>query len=369
MNGLSLFKNFEWSALKQAIRNRGIKSTLLHALRRTTTFFEFTLLGPDFVRLSPCDFQCNHACPICWLHNLDPETLETGLAKDRTGSLSIPEYRRLFNTFPFGVHEINVVGGGEPLMYPDIIELFREIKRHKWKGNLITNATLLNKTMARDMIDMHWDALRVSIHAGDPETYRNIHGRDNFHRMMSNLKFYNDYRHRKNLSRQCKLIAFHVIQRENIHSLENLFTVALEIGADFIEFDLIIPFSEAHRLLPEEIGYARETLLHAIRKFPIATNADEILPQLTVAAKNATGETFVPGKFCSVGFDQTFITGSGDVLPCCFSNEVMGNIRQTEFHKIWFGEKYHGFRKRLIRGKFAAYCIANRCSLPGVLHQ
>jgi MoaA/NifB/PqqE/SkfB family radical SAM enzyme len=76
---------------------------------------------------------------------------------------------------------------------------------------------------------------------------------------------------------------------------------------------------------------------------------------------------FVPGKRCAVGFDQTFITSFGDVRPCCFSDEDMGNVRERTFREIWWGPRYSDFRRRLISGSFAKYCSENRCTLPSVL--
>ena len=58
----------------------------------------------------------------------------------------------------------------------------------------------------------------------------------------------------------------------------------------------------------------------------------------------------------------------GDVLPCCFSNEVMGNVREQSFRDIWFGERYSDFRQRLINVRFSQYCIDVRCKLASFLH-
>jgi hypothetical protein len=43
-------------------------------------------------------------------------------------------------------------------------------------------------------------------------------------------------------------------------------------------------------------------------------------------------------------------------------------VKNESFATIWNNKKYDNFRKRLINGKFAKYCITNRCALPGVLH-
>lgn len=77
---------------------------------------------------------------------------------------------------------------------------------------------------------------------------------------------------------------------------------------------------------------------------------------------------FVSAARCSVGYDQSFITAHGEVMPCCFSTDVMGNVREKAFRDIWRGEKYERFRKALINGKFRRYCLINRCAMKDVLH-
>jgi radical SAM protein with 4Fe4S-binding SPASM domain len=97
---------------------------------------------------------------------------------------------------------------------------------------------------------------------------------------------------------------------------------------------------------------------------------NEILGQLKLCAQcEEEGKSFVPGSRCSVGFDQVYINSIGHVYPCCFSSERMGDLKQETLSKIWFGPKYSAFRKRLIQGKFAGYCISNRCAIKAVLHQ
>jgi radical SAM protein with 4Fe4S-binding SPASM domain len=102
----------------------------------------------------------------------------------------------------------------------------------------------------------------------------------------------------------------------------------------------------------------------------IPCNLEDLEPALEREAR-ATDEAkpWVPGKRCSVGFDQAFVTAEGDVLPCCFSDEVMGNLRERSFAEIWRGERYREFRRRLNAGRFAPYCIGNRCVMKGVVHR
>ena len=91
--------------------------------------------------------------------------------------------------------------------------------------------------------------------------------------------------------------------------------------------------------------------------------------QKPAPAAEVAAAPWVPGRRCSIGFDQSFVTAAGEVVPCCFSDEHMGRLDEGSFDEIWNGARYASFRRRLIRGDFASYCIANRCSLPGVIQK
>lgn len=363
------FQGLKPLRLLNSMRGRGMKSTAYHALRRVGTVTQHALVGPEVVRINPMGFVCNHTCPMCWLQHLDPEVLKQEKARDRSEGMKLADYIRMFDSMPGGVREINIVGGGEPLVHPECVEIMAEIKRRRWVGSLISNGTLMKEPVARRMVEMGWNSTRISVHAGDAETYRAIQGVDRFEAMRTNLSAFNRIRREAGKENECHFVMFHVVQRENIPTIEKLFTIAEEVGVDFIEFDKIIPYDDAKWLTAEELKNAQDALLSCARDSRVPCNIGEILPELHVEEVCASEhKAFVPAKSCSVGFDQSFVTANGDVSPCCFSSEVMGNLKTDSFDTIWHNKKYDNFRKRLINGKFAKYCITNRCALPNVLH-
>ena len=169
----------------------------------------------------------------------------------------------------------------------------------------------------------------------------------------------------------CQLILFNVIQRENISTIEKIFETAEEVGADHIEFERIIPFDKRFKLSARELHDARDILVSCATDSRISCNVETIIKQIQTEVANRQGsrsQSFRPAKRCSVGFDQMFITAQGDVYPCCFSDEKMGNLRNQPLSAIWNSSRFAGFRRKLINGRFATYCYENRCALPGVLH-
>lgn len=104
---------------------------------------------------------------MCW-RTSQQITQKTGLNKNE---LRWPEYKQLIKSFPFTVKNIEIVGGGEPLLFPQIILMIRELKKRHLIGSLITNAVVLNKKISRELVDSRWDSIRVSLNAGSAPVY------------------------------------------------------------------------------------------------------------------------------------------------------------------------------------------------------
>lgn len=139
MSKISLFNNFNLTKIRKIASNRGVKGCLIHSYRRIGAMIETAILGPDVIRINPVGAQCNHACPMCWLKQLTTEEHKRLINLDKEYGLNFEDYRNFFRSIPNGVREVNIVGGGEPLLHKDIIPIFKEIKTYGWNGNLISN--------------------------------------------------------------------------------------------------------------------------------------------------------------------------------------------------------------------------------------
>jgi len=383
MSRLALLKAVTPRKIGRALRLRGVTGVAQHAVRRAGAFAGSALLGPELVQLNPMTYVCNHACPMCWLQHVEPGHLREMQHREARERLDVADYAALFDGMPPGVREVQLIGGGEPLAHRDCTGIMQAVKRHGWRGTLITNGSLLREDVARAAVSMRWDSTRVSIHAGDAATYRAVQGVDRFDVVRTNLRTFDRLR-REAGARRCELAIYHVIQPANVASIDKLFELADDVNADRVVFELVLAYSDGLRLDAADLPRIVDALRSGARtsRVPctlpsIASFVGRTAPGRTsdgaavgAAAETRVGSTdvpFVPGKRCAVGFDQTFITSFGDVRPCCFSDEHMGNVREQPFRDIWHGPRYSDFRRRLMGGTFAKYCADNRCTLASVL--
>lgn len=353
----------------EGIQRLGLKGAVTHGVRHASTAAGVTLLGPFQIRINPTDVICNHACPMCYLQYLPPEDLRSEKIRERNQWMLLDDYKQLFDGMPPGLTEVNIVGGGEPLAHPDVVGIMEEVKSRNLRGYLMTNGTLMKPKISERMVQIGWNRTRCSVHSGDAETFKAIHGVNKFDTLKENMKAFHKFRVEANKQKSCVFSIVNVLQKENLHNIEAMFDFAEEVGVDYVEFELIVPLSIDKMLTIEELTHIKATMAELVPKYSFASNAERFLAKIFKEAEIGRDNTFYrPANRCSVGYDSAFIKAMGEVVPCCFSDEVMGNVKNQTFEEIWYGDKYRKFRKRLMAGNFAKYCSDNRCKYETFLH-
>jgi radical SAM protein with 4Fe4S-binding SPASM domain len=69
-----------------------------------------------------------------------------------------------------------------------------------------------------------------------------------------------------------------------------------------------------------------------------------------------------PPKTCGNPWSHVHVKSDGLVYPCCFSDEVMGDLRKQSFDDIWNGPKYQDLRRSLTSGHYWASCRRSSCN-------
>jgi len=118
--------------------------------------------------------RCNNACSYC------------GQKQNQNGKdMSLDNIKLLNKALTYaGVKSVYFSGGGESTLNKDIFTALDELKNFE-KG-MITNAVYMpDKLIERYVQDFRW--VRISIDAGDNETYYNIRGTHDFDRVCANI--------------------------------------------------------------------------------------------------------------------------------------------------------------------------------------
>ncbi len=308
---------------------------------------------PSGVNFFPTSIQvelttaCNLHCTMCEHSHLTQKPV----------SMSFEAFKGFLDNAPF-VELINFTGIGEILLNPD---WYKIMEYAKGKGLYVwfnDNFTLMNSENAKKVIDLGVDAVAVSFDGATKKTYEKIRRGASFESVTRNIKSFVELRDNSLGRKKPEIFIVFVAMKENIREMAGMIELAKELGIGKVLFVGVITFE----------GTEGKGLRGVKQK-----ELDEIFEQTKAKALelgvSVLGMPELPGKIfqdCPYPWVSSYITSSGEVLPCCFikqrkteiSGASMGNIKEKTFREIWKEKKYAAFRKCFKEKQFPFFCRA-----------
>lgn len=332
----------------------GIKTKAINFIKDKTNFYHH--FGPEIIRVNPIGYACTNACPMCW-RIMNKITKKGGLEKSE---LRWKHYKKLLSNLPFTVSSIEVVGGGEPLLFPQINSLFKKVKEKNVHASLITNGVLLTPKVSKLLIKLGWNEIRISINAGSKNVYPLVNGAYYFDKVVDNTKKLIDLRKGKNSPR----VGLHfVIQKSNFKDIENFVELSEKLKIDFISLDNLIYDSPKHLKLDKKETKQLEKILNKVKKqTKIENNIDQIIKKIKQGNVKRK-KSYFKDRYCQIVQSNLDISSEGVSVPCCmaYGEGISKNLKEKDLKTIW--KEFAPFRKDLKQGKFKKFCY-EKCNYP-----
>lgn len=172
---------------------------------------------------------CNLRCLFCEIHYFyeKAKVVSGKIFPNQIDTKILTNFREWLQN----IISIHLSGAtGEPFANPNILDVIRYLKTYNIRLSMDTNGLLIDEDMAEQLVRNRFDALSVSIHAGDSKTYARLQG-GNFDKVVSNLRDLINLRRQLNSSYPRVGINF-ALNRENAHSIKELMNLAKDIGVD-----------------------------------------------------------------------------------------------------------------------------------------
>jgi pyruvate-formate lyase-activating enzyme len=154
---------------------------------------------------------CNHACIFCANPHMKRKIgrMDGGLAR-----------RVMQEARAEGVEEVGFYTTGDPFIHRDLTSFTRYASELGFSYIYIsTNGALATPKRAKQVIDAGMNSIKFSINAGSRETYKIIHGRDEFDLVLEHLRFVSEYR--KTLDRKLRLYVTFVVTKQTEHEVKD----------------------------------------------------------------------------------------------------------------------------------------------------
>ena len=232
---------------------------------------------------------CNHACIFCY----NPEM------KRSINSIDI----NIFKSFVLkgvseGLEEVGLYSTGEPFMTKNLHQFVKIGKEAGLKRVYITtNGSLAKLSKFQESLKAGLDSIKFSINAGSKETYKIIHGQDDFDKVIKNLKDIYYYKNKNNIKLQllCSFV-FTDLTKKEMASFKKEYQKY---------FDEEIRFVKAIN----QGGHTKERTEILINKIDNNTNNTNNLS----LEKNV--------KPCGMVWDRLHLTSEGNLTACCVDYE------------------------------------------------
>jgi len=238
---------------------------------------------------------------------------------------------------------IIILTGGEPLLRKDIFELAEYGTGLGMRMVMGSNGTLITARVARRIGESGVKRVSISIDGATKEShdaFRKVNGAfDGAMRGISNLK-------EQGLDFQINT----TITRHNLSELEDIFDLAVRIGAVAHHIFLLVPTGRARDMVNQELSaqdyedtlhwfYRQHGKASIELKATCAPQYYRILSQ-EASSKAEDGNTQTRGlaavtRGCLAGISYCFISHVGVVQPCGYLEVDSGDVRKEPFPQIW----------------------------------
>ncbi len=278
-------------------------------------------ISPPLALLAELTHRCPLQCPYC----SNPINLERA-----SRELTTAEWARAIDeAATMGVLQIHFCGGA-PTVRPDLEELVRHAHDAGLYTNLITAGVLLDERRVKALADSGLDHVQLSFQDSEPAGGDRIGGFKGGHGRKIEVA-------RWIRAAGLPLTLNLVVHRQNLHHLEDLIAMAVDLDAHRMEIAHVQYYGWAFRnraaLMPtrEQLEAATATVAAARERLKGRVVIDYVVPDYYARRP----------KSCMGGWGRQFlnISPAGKVLPCHAAESVttlgFDSVRQRPLADIW----------------------------------
>jgi MoaA/NifB/PqqE/SkfB family radical SAM enzyme len=362
-------------------RRWGLAPGAQFLVRETPEGLHLRPLDPPLARVyveptNACNLQCRACVRNAW--------------DEPTGCMSMATYQRLVDGLREvpSLSKVSFWGLGEPLLHPHIAEMVAQARSLGARTELVSNGLLLDRGMARRLIDAGLDTLVVSIDGASPAAQAEARSGADLNTVKRNVQALLTMRHEEYLDHPEVGIEF-VLTKRNVSELSNLRSVARSLGASFVVISNLLPYTREFK----------EDILYWLSVYP--STATQWSPKISLPRIDAHSENVRPlldlmrsggavdlepwgsvesDAYCRfVGEGSVAVGWNGDVSPCvalmhsypCYvlgrektiRRYVTGNAGQEDIRDIWRRDSFAQFRARVQRFDFAPCTQCGGCTM------
>lgn len=307
---------FSYKTLEPEITIENFSPTIIHPEKSTQNFLEEHFSGkPQLTNLHiEITSMCNERCIHCYIpHDYKVSCIEPDLFYD---VLEQCKNKRLLHL---------TLSGGEPMLHKNFCNFLRKCNEYNFSVNVLSNLTLLNDEIIKEMKTNPLLGVQVSLYSMNPHIHDEITQiKGSFEKTKNAIL--------KLIENDIPLQISCPIMKQNKNCYDDVIKWGkkhkIHVGDDYV---IIARYNHTTQNLScrLSINEIKEEINDKVANDP------KYLEQMEREAekkKNVTSNDFV----CSVCHSSICIADSGNVYPCAgWQDYIVGNVKETSLNEIW----------------------------------
>ena len=292
-------------------------------------------------------YGCNLRCEMCnhWREQREPP-LPAARLVEALDELAV-----------LGCQKVHF-SGGEPLLRPETPDMIAHAAALGMRVTLTTNGTLLDKELARWLVESGLRGVNISIDSPDRKTHDRIRGLTGaWKKACRAVRLFRRYAHKGKITIRINT----VVSQLNFRGLVRLPELAYELGADEINLIPVDDHCGEHLALSRQHIEAFNTRLApaivekaAALGVGVGENQGYPFGHTPQESKRARRGEYALGWYerhpCFAPWTHSLVDYSGLVYVCCMTRELMepmGDLKINSFQDIWQGMAYQAVRQQM----------------------
>jgi len=253
--------------------------------------------------------------------------------EDKREELSLAEIEEVAKQLRDFASPLIILSGGEPLLRCDIFKIIYLLSSYNFSIALATNGTLINREIAYKISKSKVKVVSVSLDGATAETHNKIRRNNRaFSLAISGINYLKEAK--------VKVQINFTIMPDNIREVEEVLSLARNLGVSAVHFFLLVPVGRGRTVAPIT-SFEYEELLHRILKLKKTSGLQlrvtcapafkRIEKEMGEEIENFTTEE----RGCSGGINVAFISATGELCPCGYFPLSVGNLKEKDFTELW----------------------------------
>ena len=314
----------------------------------------YSVTEPVFANIEITNY-CDLTCKYCIRRRL----------KFKVRHMHIDKYKRILQFLP-NAYRITLVGHGEPLQHPDVVEFVKAASEQGRYVSIVTSASNLNMKLSQNLINAGLNSIVFSIDYSNQEQADKLRNGTDFALTVKNIKDFVSMNGNSDLS----IAAFGVLSITSLPYIESLFGLVSDLGIKVLmltdlNFEYNIGSGLWKNIKKEDEERIRKAVKYAFSKNLIVLGVrglesfglNSLYHNYLLLPPDQLYKRSIKHSFCYSPWQTVPVDVDGNISICdCMPTEKAGNLFEIPFSKIWNGEKMMEHRRNMLKNRFNESC-------------